>query len=261
MEFALEVDNLSYSYGNGTVLDRVSFCVEKGGYLSIVGPNGAGKTTLLKNIVRILRKTQGAIKINGIDSHALVQRELAKMVSYVPQPDGSRYPFSVREFVLMGKYPFLNPFSRITKEDEREVETVLESVHMVQLKDRDMDTLSAGERQKVMICASLIQKADILLLDEPTTFLDPKHQEEVDTILNRLNKERKITVISVTHDINRAVLLGNKILALKDGRIVYFGTASDVMDENILRSIYDKDFKLMPHPHKNIRIIMPEAIL
>ena len=259
-KIAIEVNNLSFSFGNGDILYSVSFNVKEGEYVSVVGPNGAGKTTLLKNIMRILRGGRGNIKLKGADIKDFSQRELAKKLCYFPQPDGRNYPFSVREFILMGKYPYLNPFSRVTLEDENEADEVLESVHMRPFKDRDMNTLSAGERQKVMIAASLIQKAEIFLLDEPTTFLDPKHEEEINRILKRLNRERNITIVSVTHNLNMAAILSEKILALKEGRVVYFGSSADFMEQGILSSIYEKQFELMAHPDKNIKIILPEVM-
>lgn len=259
-EFAIEINNFSYSFGNGDVLSSVSFGIEKGKYLSIVGPNGAGKTTLLKNIMRILEGGRGLLKVNGIDLKGFSQRELAKKISYVPQPNGRNYPFQAWEFILMGKYPYLNPFSKITAADERDVDEALESVHMSRFKNRDMNTLSSGERQKIMIAASLIQKADIFLLDEPTTFLDPKHEEEINRILKRLNRERNITIISVTHNINLAAMLADKILALKSGRLIYFGDSAGFMERGVLSNIYDKEFKLMTHPEKDIKIVVPEII-
>ncbi len=256
----IEVSNFSYSFGNGDVLRSVSFKAAGGEYLSIVGPNGAGKTTLLKNIIRILTGGRGSVRVNGIDINFYSQKELAKIISYVPQPDGRMYPFQVREFILMGKYPHINPFSKITTEDEREVDGVLESVHMSRFKNRDMAALSSGERQKIMIAASLIQKADIFLLDEPTTFLDPKHEEEIHRILKRLNREHNITVLAVTHNINSAVILSDRILALKDGRVLYCGSSDGLMEQSVLNSLYDKEFELMTHPKKNIKIILPEVI-
>ena len=259
-EFAIEVKDFSYSFGNGDVLRSLDFYVKSGEYVSIVGPNGAGKTTLLKNIMGILRGGRGSITIRGTDVNSFRQKELAKEISYVPQPDGRRYPFLVWEFILMSKYPYLNPFSKITAEYAREVDEVLESVHMSRFKNRYMNTLSSGERQKIMISASLMQRADVFLLDEPTTFLDPKHEEEINRILKRLNSERNITIISVTHNLNLAAILSDRILALKNGHARYFGDSDNFMEHGVLSSIYDKEFALMSHPDKNIKIILPEVI-
>lgn len=255
---AIEVNNLSFSFGNGAVLNSVSFNVEEGEYLAIVGPNGAGKTTLLKNIMRILSGGSGYIRVAGTDIRNYGQRELARKISYVPQPDGRHYPFSAREFILMGKYPYLNPFSRIGPQDEYEAEQVLDSVHMRPFKDRGMDTLSSGERQKIMIAASLIQKAEIFLLDEPTTFLDPRHEEEINKILKKLNRERGITIISVTHNLNLASILSDNVLALKAGSVAYAGVTAGFMQNSVLSSVYEKEFELMPHPGRDIKIILPD---
>ena len=160
----------------------------------------------------------------------------------------------------MSKYPQINPFSSVAPEDECEVDEILEVVHMSRFKNRDMSALSSGERQKIMIAASLMQKAGIFLLDEPTTFLDPKHEAEIHGILKRLNQEHNITIITVTHNINSAVLLSDRILALKNGRVLYCGNSDVFMDKSILRSLYDKEFELMTHPRKNIKIILPEVV-
>jgi iron complex transport system ATP-binding protein len=259
-KFVIEANNFSYSYGVENVLSSISFQVRKGEYISIVGPNGAGKTTLLKNIIRILVGGRGAIKVSGVDIRNFSQRELAKLISYVPQPDGRTYPFKVWEFILLSKYPYLNPFSKITIEDEKEIDRALESVHMRRFKNRHMDTLSSGERQKIMISASLIQRTDVLLLDEPTTFLDPKHEVEINKILKNLNKYRNITILAVTHNLNQAALISDKILALKDGRVVYFGNSDGFMEQHILSFIYNKRFELIIHPKQNVKIILPEIL-
>ncbi len=259
-KYAIEVEDFSYSYGNGKVLSSVGFNIAEGEYLAIVGPNGSGKTTLLKNIMRILRGGTGKIKINGRDAGDYGYKELAREMSYVPQSDGRTYPFNVREFILMSKYPYLNPFSAITPADKREADEVLEAVRMSRFRDREMSSLSSGERQKIMISASLIQKSNILLLDEPTTFLDPKHEEEINRILKRLNRERGITVLSVTHNLNLATILSDKVLALKEGRRVYFGDPAGFMENGVLFSVYDKEFKLIFHPDKDIKIILPELV-
>jgi len=256
---ALEVSGFSFSFDGAPALKSVSFEIEEGEYVSVLGPNGAGKTTLLKNIIGVLKGGQGAIKIGREETKDFGQRELAKKISYVPQADGSAYPFTVWEFILLSRYPYLNPFSEVTASDKREAEEALKTVHMSRFKDRDMHTLSSGERQKVMISSCLAQNAEIFLLDEPTAFLDPKHEEEINIILKGLNRERGITIVSVTHNLNLAAMISDRILALKGGRLVYFGSSGAFMEEGVLRSVYDKEFKLMPHPDRNINIILPEA--
>ncbi|MBN1871396.1 MAG: ABC transporter ATP-binding protein [Candidatus Omnitrophica bacterium] len=257
--FAIELKKFSYSFGNGYVLDSLAFKIKAGEYVSVVGPNGSGKTTLLKNIVGIL-KGSGSINVLGRDIVHYSRRDLAKNIAYVPQSDGRSYPFQVREFILMSKYPYLNPFSRYGSRYELEVERALESVHMTGFKTRFMNMLSSGERQKIMICASLVQNAKILLLDEPTTFLDPKHEEEINSILKKYNREKKITIFAVSHNINSAVLLSDRILSLKNGRVVYCGEARGFTEQSVLRSVYEKEFKLFDHPEKGVKMVLPEAV-
>jgi iron complex transport system ATP-binding protein len=256
----IEIDNYSYSIGDNMILRDVSFEVAEGEYLSIIGPNGAGKTTLLKCIDRIYRGGRGAIRILGKPLESYSQKELARLISYVPQADERLFPFTAREFVLMGRYPHLSPFSSVRPEDLEEVDRVMELTSTRGFAHRNVRTLSGGERQKVFIAAALAQGAKVLLLDEPTTFLDPRHERDVMHILARLNRDEGITVVSVTHDINSAVLSGDRILALKQGTVLFSGRSSELMDNLVLNRIFDREFLLAPHPESGHPVILPERI-
>jgi iron complex transport system ATP-binding protein len=235
----IEIDNYSYSIGDNMILRDVSFEVAEGEYLSIIGPNGAGKTTLLKCIDRIYRGGRGAIRILGKPLESYSQKELARLISYVPH---------------------LSPFSSVRPEDLEEVDRVMELTSTRGFAHRNVRTLSGGERQKVFIAAALAQGAKVLLLDEPTTFLDPRHERDVMHILARLNRDEGITVVSVTHDINSAVLSGDRILALKQGTVLFSGRSSELMDNLVLNRIFDREFLLAPHPESGHPVILPERI-
>jgi iron complex transport system ATP-binding protein len=241
----IEIDNYSYSIGDNMILRDVSFEVAEGEYLSIIGPNGAGKTTLLKCIDRIYRGGRGAIRILGKPLESYSQKELARLISYVPQADERLFPFTAREFVLMGRYPHLSPFSSVRPEDLEEVDRVMELTSTRGFAHRNVRTLSGGERQKVFIA---------------TTFLDPRHERDVMHILARLNRDEGITVVSVTHDINSAVLSGDRILALKQGTVLFSGRSSELMDNLVLNRIFDREFLLAPHPESGHPVILPERI-
>lgn len=255
------IDIASYSFGvsDKEILKNISLSVREGEYVSIVGPNGAGKTTLLKCISRILRGGRGEITVAGKKLEAYSQKELALKISYVPQADGRPAPFTVREFVLMGRYPYLSPFSPPSPSDTAAVREALEVTDTLDFSERFLGTLSGGERQKVYIAAALAQEAKVLLLDEPTTFLDPKHESDIYRLLAGINRQRGVTVVSVTHDINSAVLTSRTVLALKDGVVAFCGPAQEFMNEGILWNIYEKSFSLMKHPLYGRTIIAPEV--
>ena len=258
----IRICDYSFCLGGKAILQHISLTLERGEYLSIIGPNGAGKTTLLKCLDGIYQKGSGAIEIKGRPLEGYSRRDLAKLVSYVPQADGGSFPFMVKEFVLMGRYPYLSPFSSVSRQDKEAVFSALDLTGTAELGDRYLDTLSGGERQKVFIAAALAQGAEIILLDEPTAFLDPKHEEAIYRILGRVNRDSDATVISVTHDINHAVLVSRRILALKGGRVVFCGPSGDIIQqEGVLQEIYEKSFQFLRHPETGRPFVVPELIL
>ncbi len=254
----IEIVRFSFSISSKAILKDISLTVKEGEYISIVGPNGAGKTTLLKCLDRIHKGGGGDIKIAGKPLDKYSQKELARQVSYVPQADGRISPFTVYEFVMMGRYPYLSPFSSPGEEDEDAVHDALAMTGISEFAERFLSTLSGGERQKVFIAAALAQGAKVLLLDEPTTFLDPKHEADVHRLLARANRERGITIVSVTHDINSAVLMSRRVLALKDGAVAFCGCADKFMNNEILQKIYEKSFLFVKHPRTGKTIVAPE---
>ncbi|MFC1561281.1 ABC transporter ATP-binding protein [Candidatus Latescibacterota bacterium] len=256
----IKIEYYSFSIDNNTILRDISLEVNEGEYLSIIGPNGAGKTTLLKCLMRIYTGGKGSITLAGKSLNSYKQKELAMLLSYVPQSDGRRLDFTVYEFVMMGRYPYLNPFTSVKKEDKTAVSEALASTETEHLSDRHLDTLSGGERQNVFIAAAIAQGSRILLLDEPTTFLDPKHQTDIHKTLKRVNRERGITIVSVTHDINSAALLSNRVIILKEGAVAFSGSSSEIMCNEVLEGIYDKKFLFVKHPSTCQPVIIPGDI-
>ena len=255
----IEISNLSLLISNKKILDSVSLQILEGDYLSIIGPNGAGKTSLLKCLMRIYSGSGGTIKFMGTPIERFSQKNLAKLISYVPQSDGRIFPFTVEEFVMMGRYPHLNPFTSFNADDKKIVQDALELTKTTNFSDRQLNTLSGGERQIVFIAAALAQGADILLLDEPTTFLDPKHEQEIYKILRKINTQLGKTIISVTHDINSAVLQSEQVIILKDGKVNFAGKAKEIMSNKILEKAYEKPFIFSNHPVTHQTIIAPEV--
>lgn len=253
----IEIESFSFSIRQKTILDDLSLAIREGEYVSIVGPNGAGKTTLIKCLNRIFKNGKGQIKIAGKDLTKYCQKDLAKMTSYVPQANGHHFSFTVREFVLMGRYPYISPFSSVSEKDEAAVEKALGITGTRPWADRLITTLSGGERQKVLIAAALAQEARILLLDEPITFLDPGYQDDIYAILKRVNLDQGVTIVSATHDINSAVLHSQKIVALKQGSLFFNGLPEDIMNSEMLFKLYGKHFSFVAHPETGIPIILP----
>ncbi len=257
VEAAIEVRNFSFRLATKEILRDVSLTVRRGEYFSIIGPNGAGKTTLLKCIDRILDGGSGEIRIFGRPLGSYRQKELARRISYVPQADARMFPFTVEQFVLMGRYPYLSPFSSAGREDRQAVREALEITATAEFADRMLGTLSGGERQKVYIAAALAQGAEVLLLDEPTTFLDYRHQIEIRDVLARANRRSGVTVIAVTHDVNRAALDSDRVMALREGAVAFCGPPGEVMNRGVLERIYGVPLLLVPHPHARLPVIVP----
>jgi iron complex transport system ATP-binding protein len=254
---ALAVRDLDVSIGAVAILRRVSLEVRAGEHVTIIGPNGAGKTTLLKAVMRIVPAAGGAIDVRGVPLARYTQRELAKVVSYVPQSDGRLLPFTAEEFVKMGRYPHLGPLSPLGAADLAAVERAMDQTNTSRYADRQLATLSGGERQGVLIAAALAQGASILLLDEPATFLDPKHQTEVYDLLGRVNRESGVTIVSVTHDVNAAALHADRVIAIGGGAVVFTGTPRELMTADELRRIYDTEFTLVAHPSSDVPVVVP----
>jgi iron complex transport system ATP-binding protein len=255
----IKIKDFTFSIGEKKILDSVSLTIGEGDYLSIIGPNGAGKTTLLKCIIRIFTGGKGTIIINGKSIHLYKQKELARLMAYVPQGGGFSVPFTVMEFVMLGRYPHLSPFTLIHQMDRIAVSDALDLTGTSHLAHRYMTTLSGGERQSVYVASALAQGARLLLLDEPTTFLDPKHQSNILNVMKRCNRELGITIVSVTHDINAAVLESDQIIILKNGKVFFTGNAPDVMNNDLLETVYEKKFIFMKHPNISKLIIIPEV--
>jgi len=256
----IEVRNFSYRFGARPVLREVSFTVREGEYLAIVGPNGAGKTTLIKCLDRLLGGGTGEIRIAGRPLRSYRRKQLARRISYVPQADGRVSAFTVEQFVLMGRYPYLSPFSAVSREDRRAVQEALESTGTAAFADRLLPTLSGGERQKVYIAAALAQGAGVLLLDEPTTFLDYRHQAEIAGLLARAKRRSGVTIVAVTHDVNQAALHSDRIVALRQGRVAFCGPPPEIMKPDVLRQIYGTSFLLVDHPGARLPVIVPPQL-
>ena len=238
----IQIENLSIELSGNMILKEVSLSINDGEYVSIIGPNGAGKTTLVKCIAGIYRNWKGSLQIAGQPFSDYDSKALARLQSYVPQAEGRSNPLTVAEFVAMGRYPHLSAFTTLDADDYAAINEAIKRAGLESFRHRKMNTLSGGERQMAFIAAALAQGAKILLLDEPATFLDYRHQAEVSAILKSACRKSGITVVAVHHDINTAAACSDRIHAMKDGALVFSGTPEQALNSETLEKIYDTEF-------------------
>ena len=255
----LRFENVVVARGGRQILQGVSFDVKHGEYVSILGQNGAGKSTLLKCAVGIVRDWQGQIILKGRGLSEYSQRQIAGIVAYVPQNGLGVFPQTVDEFVMMGRFSRLGLFQRVGRADEEAVERALRLTRTEEFLPRQLSSLSGGERQRVVIAAALAQQPEVLFLDEVCHFLDPQHESEVQALLDRINVEEGVTILSVTHDLNRAAYHSSKVVALKAGKVVFDGAPRDFMQSDVLERIYDKRFVFTRHPEKDLQVVVPDS--
>ena len=249
----LEVKNLSFAYSkNGRrILDGVSFHLEQGQFMAVLGNNGAGKSTLIKCIDRINPVTGGSVLIDGERVGAMQRRQLAQSVAYVPQNTQPAHTM-VFDAVLLGRKPYIK--WGVTAEDERIVAETLEMLNLKQLESRYLDELSGGELQKTMLARALVQQPKYLLLDEPTSSLDPNNQHEMLHVIRDIAQEKNIGVAIVIHDLNLAMRHCDRFLFIKDAKVFSFGGVETVTPETI-ETVYDLRVDIIEH--KGIRVIIP----
>jgi iron complex transport system ATP-binding protein len=253
----ISVRNLSVQFNNNVLLDGISFDISGGEYVAIIGCNGTGKSTLLRCLDKIVVGFSGEIFFDGELLSRISHKSLARRVAFVRQSVGDGFSFTARQVVEMGRYPHLQPLMPISKVDQQIVEDSIELMGVGSISHRQFDILSGGEKQKVLLAAALAQGTDVLLLDEPTTYLDYKHQSEIGKILRDLNQEHGKTIIEVTHDVNRAVLDATHVIALGNKKILFDGTPQYLMNPTHLKNIYNLNFQFTNHPVLPLQLAVP----
>lgn len=271
--WAYQVRALRFQYhplnrgADNWVIDGLTCDVDAGEILGIVGPNGSGKTSLLKLLAKVLRPQVGDMALFGRDLGTMAQVEVARTVAIVPQESPQVFSFTVMETVLMGRYPhhrgakWSAGFGWESAEDVLIAEEAMQSTDLTDLAGRSVMDLSGGERQRCMIARALAQAPQVLLLDEPTAFLDIQHQIEICTIVRRLKEERGLTVVLVSHDLNLASQYCDRILMLKAGKLFRLGSPHEVIDADVLRAVYGCDVLIDCHPDSGVpRVTMPSYV-
>ncbi|MEG0260612.1 MAG: ABC transporter ATP-binding protein [Lysinibacillus sp.] len=240
----LTIEQLSVRYEQKEVVHNFSFDVKKGEVLSIIGPNGSGKSTILKAVARMLPYSAGTVTFDGENMRKLSSKEIAKKMCILSQRNQAPSDITVRNLVSYGRYPHKKWFERLDDEDYAIVDWALEKTQLTQYKDQSIAALSGGESQRAWIAMALAQKPQILLLDEPTTYLDIAHQHEVLELVRELNRDTGMTVVMVLHDLNQASSYSDRIVVVKDGHRAQIGTPDDVMTENMIQSIYKMEAEI-----------------
>lgn len=234
----LTAENISFGYDDRILFQHINFSIQPQEFLGVLGPNGSGKTTLLKLISGVLRPRQGSIFLKGKNLKTFSRREMAKVIAVLPQETVLDFPFTALEVVLMGRHPYLGNFGWETKHDFKVAYQAMEDTDCRQFSDQDIRELSGGERERVFLARALAQEPEILLLDEPTTHLDLKHQSETFRLLNKLHTEKKLTLLVVLHDLNFAMRACQRIILLGDRTIVQDGVPEEVLTETNIHQVY-----------------------
>ena len=251
--------SFAYDRRGPVVLDDVSLAIERGGIVGLLGPNGSGKTTMLRLLSGTLIPGSGSVTIDGADLRTRSRRNLARRIASVPQETHSAFDFTALEIVLMGRYPHLGAFELEGADDLRIARDALAATGTSALEARPFATLSGGEKQRVVIASALAQASDVLLLDEPTASLDPGFQLEIAALLQRLNRDRGVTMAVSTHDLNLAATLCTDLVLLKGGRVVAAGPTRAVLTRAHVRTLYGVDADVEDHPRAGHLIVVPLA--
>ncbi|MGW7294129.1 ABC transporter ATP-binding protein [Streptomyces xiamenensis] len=257
VQHTLRTEELRLTYDRHEVVKDLSLDIPPGRITMIVGPNACGKSTLLRGLARLLTPASGSVLLDGASIHSRPTREVATTLGILPQtpvaPDG----ITVTDLVGRGRYPHQGWFRRWSEEDERAVAEALEATDVAELADRAVDELSGGQRQRVWIAMALAQGTDLLLLDEPTTYLDITHQVEVLDLLTDLNTSAGTTVVVVLHDLNLACRYADHLVAMRDGRIVAEGPPAEVVTERVVSDVFGLRCTLVDDPVSGTPLIVP----
>ena len=266
--YYFQTKNLAVGYDGQTLIRDITIGVEKGEIVTLIGPNGAGKSTILKSITRQLKTIAGTVTIDRSDLKRLSLKELATRMAVVLTERMKPELMTCRDIVATGRYPYTGRLGILTAEDEKKVDSAMEAVHALELADRDFNAISDGQRQRILLARAICQEPEIIILDEPTSFLDIRHKLELLSILRGMAKEKGITVIMSLHEIDLAQKVSDKILCVKGETIDTYGTPEEVFDEDNIRALYDIEQGFfdpcfgsieLPRPHGEPRILVLSA--
>lgn len=259
MDKNLQVLNMNAGYDKKQILHDLNIKIPEGKISVIIGGNGCGKSTLLKTCARLIRPNTGDIILDGKSIHSTPTKQLARRIGLMAQSSVAPDGIKVSDLVARGRFPYQTMFGGQKEKDYEAVAEALEFMNIVELADCNVDELSGGQRQRVWIAMALAQQTDILLLDEPTTFLDITYQLEILDLLTELNQTRGTTVVMVLHDINLSARYANYIFALSKGKLVKEGTPEEVITESLIQTVFDLDCMVIKDPVSHSPFIIPKG--
>ena len=243
--------NLNISYGNLDIVKDLNLDIPKGKITTIIGSNGCGKSTILKTIARIIQPKSGDIFVNNINIKQQSPKELAKTMAVLPQSPQAPSGLTVEELIAYGRFPHQKGFGKMRKEDNDIVTWALQSTGIEEFRDRPIEALSGGQRQRAWIAMALAQQTDILILDEPTTYLDLAHQLEILKLLEELNRKQGTTIVMVIHELNNAARFADHMIGVKKGKVICQGSAEEVMTKENLKELFNIDAEIVQDPRNN----------
>ena len=256
---SLSAEGLTLSYGDRTIVEGLDLVIPPGRITAIVGANGCGKSTLLRALARLISPREGQVILDGKTLHGRATKEIARTLGLLPQSPIAPEGIAVADLVGRGRHPHQKLLARWSSHDYEVVAQALAATGIEELADRSVDELSGGQRQRAWIAMALAQETDILLLDEPTTFLDVAHQVEVLDLLTDLNRDRGTTIVMVLHDMNLAARYADHLFALRSGRVVASGDPGDVMTSELIREVFDLDALVVTDPVSGSPIVLPRG--
>ncbi|WP_030750459.1 ABC transporter ATP-binding protein [Streptomyces sp. NRRL F-5135] len=255
----LRAQGLTLAYEDRTVVSDLDLAVPDGRVTVIVGPNACGKSTTLRALGRLLRPRSGSVLLDGTELAKIPTKRIARSIGLLPQSPVAPEAITVADLVSRGRQPHQRWWQQWSEEDERAVRDAMARTDVTALADRSVDELSGGQRQRVWIAMALAQETDLLLLDEPTTFLDIAHQVEVLDLVRRLNHEQGRTVVIVLHDLNQAARYADHLVAMKAGRVVAEGPPADVVTAELVREVFGLESIVVPDPVTGSPLVVPGA--
>lgn len=245
---ALKAEELTLGYDKKIIIDSLNLTIEPNQITVLVGGNGCGKSTLLKSFARLLKPTAGSVILNGQDIHQQAGKAIARQLAILPQGPVAPEGLTVLQLVRQGRYPHQNWLQSWTQEDETFVQKALTDTNMMAFVDRPVDALSGGQRQRAWIAMALAQNTDILLLDEPTTYLDLTYQVEILDLLFELNLQQKTTIVMVLHDLNLACRYAHQMVAVKQGKVYCQGAPEEILSHDMVKDVFDMECHIMQDP-------------
>lgn len=254
----LSVSGLRVGYGERIVIERLDTTIPEGSFTVIVGPNACGKSTLLRALSRLLKPTQGEVLLDGRPVGSYKGKHFAREIGLLPQQSIAPEGITVIDLVSRGRFPYQSMFQQWTDDDQRAVDNALAATRLTELSTRTVEALSGGQRQRVWIAMALAQETPILLLDEPTTYLDLAHQLQVLQLCAELNAEGK-TLVAVLHDLNQAARFATHLIAMRSGSILASGAPADILDAGLVEQVFGVRSQVVPDPETGTPMIIPLA--